>query len=177
GEPIAVVRSVSHRYDRVRPPALEDVSLTLNEGEWLAVVGPNGSGKTTLAKHLIALLKPQQGSVEILGKNTRTASVREMARMVGYVFQNPEHQFVADTVEDELLFSLRAAGTSEDALTALIEESMEQFGLSGLKTRHPYTLSGGEKRRLSVATMLITRPRILILDEPTYGLDRRATLQ
>jgi energy-coupling factor transport system ATP-binding protein len=177
GLAVAEVRAVSYRYDRERAPALVDVSLRISEGEWLALVGPNGSGKTTLAKHLIGLLKPQSGSVSILGKDTRAASVRELARLVGYVFQNPEHQFVADTVEDELFFSLRAAGAPEDTLSERVRETVGHFDLDGLERRHPYSLSGGEKRRLSVATMLITRPRLLILDEPTYGLDRRSTQQ
>jgi energy-coupling factor transport system ATP-binding protein len=174
---VAEVQAISYRYDRDRAPALEDVSLHIAEGEWLALVGPNGSGKTTLAKHLIGLLKPQTGSVAILGKDTRHASIRELARLVGYVFQNPEHQFVADTVEEELFFSLRAAGAPEDSLAERVHDSVAHFDLGGLERRHPYSLSGGEKRRLSVATMLITRPRLLILDEPTYGLDRRSTQQ
>jgi energy-coupling factor transport system ATP-binding protein len=175
--PVAEVSGISYRYDPQRAPALEDISLRIGEGEWLALVGPNGSGKTTLAKHLIGLLKPQTGSVAILGQDTRAASIRELARLVGYVFQNPEHQFVADTVEDELFFSLRAAGAAEDMLADRVRESIAHFDLAGLERRHPYSLSGGEKRRLSVATMLITRPRLLILDEPTYGLDRRSTQQ
>ena len=170
-------RSVSYRYDQHRPLALEDVSLAIAEGEWLALVGPNGSGKTTFAKHLIGLLKPQAGSVAILGKDTRSSTIRDLARLVGYVFQNPEHQFVADTVEDELFFSLRATGSPEDTLAEKVRDSIAHFDLQGLERRHPYSLSGGEKRRLSVATMLITRPRLLILDEPTYGLDRRSTRQ
>src|SRR5919199_1050 len=173
--PVAEAVSIGYRYDRDGAPALQQVSLRIAEGEWLALVGPNGSGKTTLAKHLIGLLKPQSGSVTILGRDTRGASIRELARLVGYVFQNPEHQFVADTVEEELFFSLRAAGAPEDTLADRVRDSLAHFDLGGLERRHPYSLSGGEKRRLSVATMLITRPRLLILDEPTYGLDRRST--
>ncbi|HEY0581102.1 MAG TPA: ATP-binding cassette domain-containing protein, partial [Chloroflexota bacterium] len=174
---IAEARGLSYRYDVKRPAAIEDVSLSIAEGEWLAIVGPNGSGKTTLAKHLIGLLKPSQGSMVVLGRDTRSTSIRELARLVGYVFQNPEHQFVADTVEDELRFSLRAAGAEDATLADKVAASMAHFELGGLERRHPYSLSGGEKRRLSVATMLITRPRLLILDEPTYGLDRRNTRQ
>lgn len=177
GALVAEARSISHRYDPTRAPAVEDVSLAISEGECLALVGPNGSGKTTLAKHLIGLLKPQAGSVTVLGKDTRTTSIRELARVVGYVFQNPDHQFVADTVEDELLFSLRAVGAAVGTLADTVRDSLEHFELRGLERRHPYSLSGGEKRRLSVATMLITRPRLLILDEPTYGLDRHSTRQ
>jgi energy-coupling factor transport system ATP-binding protein len=173
----ARVESLSYRYEASTGSALSDVSLTIAEGEWLALVGPNGSGKTTLAKHLIGLLKPQQGTVDIFGHDTRTTPIRELAHTVGYVFQNPEHQFVTDKVQDELRFSLRAAGTPEQSIDAMVEEALVRFDLSGLQARHPYSLSGGEKRRLSVATMLINRPRMLILDEPTYGLDRRNTLQ
>jgi energy-coupling factor transport system ATP-binding protein len=177
GVPVADVQAITFSYERDRAPALEDVSLHIAEGEWLALVGPNGSGKTTLAKHLIGLLKPRTGSVAILGRDTRGASIREMARLIGYVFQNPEHQFVADTVQDELFFSLRAAGAADETLEDRVRDSIAHFDLGGLERRHPYSLSGGEKRRLSVATMLITRPRLLILDEPTYGLDRRSTQQ
>jgi energy-coupling factor transport system ATP-binding protein len=177
GSLVADARSISYHYDPERPAAIHDVSLTIAEGEWLAIVGPNGSGKTTLAKHLIGLLRPQSGSMLVLSKDTRSTSVRELARLVGYVFQNPEHQFVADTVDDELGFSLRAAGADEATLSDKVHQTVEHFDLVGLERRHPYSLSGGEKRRLSVATMLITRPRLLILDEPTYGLDRRNTQQ
>ncbi|MFI5267959.1 MAG: ABC transporter ATP-binding protein, partial [Chloroflexota bacterium] len=98
--PIATVSSVFYQYDGAAAPALSDVSLTIAPGEWLAIVGPNGSGKTTLAKHLIGLLQPQRGSVAILGQDTRSVSIRELARSVGFVFQNPEHQFVTDKVQD-----------------------------------------------------------------------------
>ncbi len=173
---VAEVSDVSYRYGGAAP-ALDHVSLTVDEGEWLGLLGPNGSGKTTLSKHLVGLLRPQSGTVKVLGYDTKETPLRVLAGRVRYVFQNPEHQFVQDTVADELRFSLRWADVPVAEQDDELHAALERFGLVGLEKRHPYSLSAGEKRRLSVATMLVSRPRVLILDEPTFGLDRRNTEQ
>ena len=167
---------VTHRYPD-GTLALRGISLSVNDGDILAICGANGSGKTTLVKHFVGLLKPTLGEVEVFGQRTRSLSVREIARHVGFVFQDPEHQFVRDTVAQELEFSLRVAGVPEADRPEQIALAVGTLGLEGLEDRHPFSLSGGEKRRLSVATATVTRPSVLILDEPTYGQDRRTTFE
>jgi len=174
----ALIRTqgVSHVYTD-GPAAIRDVSVEIRRGERVAIVGPNGSGKTTLVKHFVGLLKPTTGDVLINGQSTRKLSTREIAREIGFVFQYPEHQFVADTVQDELAFSLRVAGVPDEEIGERVREQLHFFRLEGYEQRHPYTLSGGEKRRLSVATMLVAQPHALILDEPTYGQDKANTIR
>ncbi len=157
--------------------ALHGVSLDIRPGELLAIVGPNGSGKTTLVKHLVGLLKPTSGRVTAFGHDTRQTPVRDLAARIGFVFQFPEHQFVKDSVEEELRFSLRVAGTFAAEEADRVAEVVRLLDLEGLEKRHPFSLSGGQKRRLSVASVVVARPRVLVLDEPTYAQDRRNTLR
>jgi energy-coupling factor transport system ATP-binding protein len=165
---------VSYRYaDGTQ--ALSNVSIDVRAGEVLAIVGPNGSGKTTLSQHFVGLLKPTEGSVTVFGNRTSSTSTRELTRYIGYVFQYPEHQFVKDCVEDEIAFSLQVLGVDAAEIRERVHEVLPIFGLEGKEKRHPYSLSAGEKRRLSVATMVIIRPPVLLLDEPTFGQDRRNT--
>ena len=142
--------------------------------EIVALVGPNGSGKSTLAKHLNGLLKPTKGDVFIDGENTRDRTVAELSRKVGYVFQNPEHMFFEESVFKEVAFGPRNLGKSEDEIRELVSWALESVGLEGYEERAPYSLSGGEKQRLAIACVLAMRPKYLILDEPTTGLDAKA---
>lgn len=174
GDALIRADDVTYRYSD-GTTALADVSIEVRAGEILAIVGPNGSGKTTLSKHFVGLLKPTRGKVVVFGKDTSSTSTRELTRRVGYVFQYPEHQFVKDSVEGEVRFSLQALGVEESEIAPRAQEVLAIFGLEGLEKRHPYSLSGGEKRRLSVATMVIVRPAVLLMDEPTYAQDRRNT--
>ena len=168
----ARIRGLTAGYGR-GPSVLRDVELEVRQGEVLALVGPNGAGKSTLAQHLIATLRAPRGTVLVEGRDIRDINSEELARTVGYVFQNPEHQFVAGTVFDELAFGLRVRGEAESDVRTRVEALLAEFGLSGLAAANPFKLSHGEKRRLSVATMLILKQRILVLDEPTFGQDRR----
>ncbi|MCD6511568.1 MAG: ABC transporter ATP-binding protein [Thaumarchaeota archaeon] len=152
--------------------ALKGVSLEIPEGEIVAVVGPNGSGKTTFAKHLIGLLKPTRGRVLVYGEDTREKSVAELSRLVGYVFQNPNHQIFSETVYDEVAFGPRNLGFEEARVKELVESSLKLVGLEGKGEERPYMLSMGEKERLAIASVLAMDPRLLILDEPTIGQDR-----
>lgn len=174
GDALIRADDVTYRYGD-GTTALADVSIEVRAGEILAIVGPNGSGKTTLSKHFVGLLKPTRGKVVVFGKDTSSTSTRELTRRVGYVFQYPEHQFVKDSVEGEVRFSLQALGVEESEITPRVQEVLGIFDLEGLEKRHPYSLSSGEKRRLSVATMVIMRPRVLLMDEPTFAQDRRNT--
>ncbi|SCF45247.1 energy-coupling factor transport system ATP-binding protein [Micromonospora mirobrigensis] len=163
------------------PPRLAPTDLSVRAGEALAVLGPNGAGKSTLALLLGGLLRPGAGrvtaSAELAGRDARTPPHRwrapALARRIGSVFQDPEHQFVTGTVRDELALGPRRTGTPEPAVRATVDELLERLGLAALAGANPYTLSGGEARRLSVATALATAPRLLICDEPTFGQDRR----
>jgi energy-coupling factor transport system ATP-binding protein len=140
-------------------------------------MGENGSGKTTLSRHFIGLLKPSSGKIYLEGKDTTLVNIKSLAKDVGYVFQYPEHQFIADTVYDEIAYTPRLEKKSKSEIDRIVRETLNQVGLEGIDTRHPLSLSMGEKRRLSIATMLVRNPKMLILDEPTAGLDYRNTLR
>ena len=171
GPPLLRVQGLSFRYPD-GTLALRDVTLEVAEGDFCAVVGQNGAGKTTLARCLTGLLPVPPGTVFLEGPDLAGLALREIVGRVGYVFQNPEHQFVADTVFDELAYGLRARGADEATVRARVRELLERFGLRERAAAHPFELSRSEKRLLSVAAMLIVEPRVLILDEPTLGLDR-----
>ncbi|SCL42052.1 energy-coupling factor transport system ATP-binding protein [Micromonospora pallida] len=163
------------------PPRLAPTDLPVRAGEALAVLGPNGAGKSTLALLLGGLLRPGTGrltaSAELAGTDRRTSPHRwrapALANRIGSVFQDPEHQFVTGTVFDELALGPRRTGQPEATVRATVDELLTRLRLERLALANPYTLSGGEARRLSVATALATAPRLLICDEPTFGQDRR----
>jgi energy-coupling factor transport system ATP-binding protein len=155
--------------------ALRDVSCTIRPGETVALLGQNGSGKTTFASLLVGLRAPGSGSLTVSGHDAAHVGVEVLARDVSYVFQYPEHQFVAESVADDAAYALRRRGVPAAEAEAKADLMLARFGLDGLRDRHPFKLSMGQKRRLSVADMLVTEPRLLILDEPTAGQDRRNT--
>ncbi len=157
--------------------ALKGISFEVFGGELLAVIGQNGAGKSTLAKLLVSLLKPTKGELRLFGKSTKKWKAAELANHVALVFQNPEHQFLCDTVNEELAYSLLAKGIEEpERVKTLVNEMLEQMELDEYAEMHPFALSAGAKRRLGVATMLVGGGvRLLIVDEPTYGQDRRMT--
>jgi energy-coupling factor transport system ATP-binding protein len=153
--------------------ALRGVSLQIDDGERIAIVGSNGAGKTTLVKHLNGLIRPDQGRVILDGVDTKHYSVAELARQIGLVMQNPDHQLFLDSVEREILFGLKNLGYSEEEAKARCERTLNKLGLKGFSERSPFTLSGGERKRVALASVLATEPRILSLDEPTIGQDAR----
>ncbi len=181
GPTLLAAESVGFRYPASRSPALVRTDATLVAGRALAVTGPNGSGKSTLALILAGLLRPTTGVVVPgpdlpSGGTTRPLwkwRARDLVRAVGTVFQDPEHQFLTGSVRAELMLGPRRAGDGERKAAQRADELMHRLGLAGLERANPFTLSGGEKRRLSVATAIATAPPVLVADEPTFGQDAR----
>jgi cobalt transport protein ATP-binding subunit len=170
------IENVSYSYAG-GPRVLDSIDLKVDAGEFLAIVGQNGSGKTTLAKHIVGLIQPATGRVTIDGKDRAQMRPAETAREVAYVFQNPDHQIFAATVEDEVAFGPRNFGLPVDEIKHRCDEALEAVGLQDERQSDPFLLSKGERQRLAVASVLVLRPRMLILDEPTTGLDYREQLR
>ncbi|PRB17326.1 ABC transporter ATP-binding protein [Microbacterium sp. MYb62] len=167
-----IIRARGLTVRRRRTEILHGIDLELDAGSLTAIVGANGAGKTTLIQALAGVVPPPRGRVTVDGIDPGTASPRDLAARVGFVFQNPEHQFIAPTVFDELAHGLRLRHVPDAEISTRVDEMLRRFGLEHKAEVHPFLLSGGEKRRLSVGTALITRPRVLALDEPTFGQDR-----
>jgi energy-coupling factor transporter ATP-binding protein EcfA2 len=153
--------------------AVKDVSLQINRGDVVSIIGENGSGKTTFASLLVGLNKPTSGKGTVCGLDINRATIRDLTSKVGYVFQYPEHQFVEDTVYKEVAFSLQAQKRPPEEIEERVSRTLKLLGVEQMRDKHPLRLSMGQKRRLSVATMLILHTDILILDEPTTGQDRK----
>jgi energy-coupling factor transport system ATP-binding protein len=173
GSELARADDVAFRYPGAQAWALGGVDASVRAGEALAVTGPNGSGKSTLALLIAGLLRPARGRVALEDAEPWSLPARRLVARVGTVFQDPEHQFVTGRVDEELMVGpLRAGRYAPDARRIAVE-LLERLGLTHLAAANPFTLSGGEKRRLSVATAIATAPPLLVLDEPTFGQDRR----
>jgi energy-coupling factor transport system ATP-binding protein len=151
---------------------LRGISLRIEPGERIAIMGENGAGKTTLLKHFNGLLKPTRGEALVDGISTRDASVAQLARKVGIVFQKPENQFFAETVEEEIAFGLRNFHFAEGEIARRIDEALSFASLERYRGRSPFLLSGGEKKRLAIASVVAWDPEVLMIDEPTIGQDR-----
>ena len=170
GEPALRLEGVHYRYP-LGVEALKGVDLEIREGEFVAIIGQNGSGKTTLVKQFNGLLRPTSGRVEVFGRDVGELSPRERAEQVGYVFQNPDHQIFAPTVFEEVAFGPRNFGLSEREVRENVEEALAAVNLTGYEDEDPFLLTKGERQRVAVASVLALKPRVLILDEPTTGLD------
>lgn len=156
-------------------PVINVERLTVYPGDFIAVTGPNGAGKSSLLLSLMGLLNTSgsyllQGE-QLVGKKKRKLQIRQTSQHIGFVFQNPEYQFIEDKVSSEIAYSLKEAGISDKELQRRANQALEQFGLSGLEGRHPFQLSLGQKRRLSVAGTVVLEKSVLLLDEPTFGQD------
>ena len=151
--------------------ALRGINLTIDDGEFLAVMGQNGAGKTTLVKHFNGLLKPTKGEVLVNGVNTRDVSVAKLARNVGFVFQNPDHQLFSETVEEEIAFALKNFGFEKAVIEKQVDWALNLLDVTQYRKTSPFMLSGGERKRVALASILAWDPQVIILDEPTIGQD------
>lgn len=178
---IITVNNIKYKYniddDHL---ALNDVSFSVKQGEWLSIVGPNGSGKSTLAKTLNGLIAPQEGSVQVDGLDLTMENVWDIRQRVGMVFQNPDNQFVGATVQDDVAFGLENLGVPRPEMVERIEHALAQVGMTDFAEKEPARLSGGQKQRVAIAGIVALKPKIMILDEATSMLDprgRREVLQ
>nr|WP_155671463.1 ABC transporter ATP-binding protein [Ornithinibacillus caprae] len=169
------IRDLSFR--RKKQPILQGIDLDIHQGEFLAIVGENGAGKSTLLQLIAGLIKKDSGDIDLFGKPISKWKESELRKRLGYVFQNPEHQFITDTVYDELTFGLKLNGFTQSEMDKNANRLMRQFHLENHTFSNPFSLSGGQKRRLSVATMLDETPDILLFDEPTFGQDANTTAE
>lgn len=156
--------------------ALKDININIYQGEFIAFIGQNGSGKTTLAKHFIGLLKPTRGYVIVNGKDTRKCRVSELAAMVGYCFQNPDHQIFNRTVYDEVAYGPKNLNISNEEIQERVAEAVKAVGLEGYEKLNPFFLGKGERQKVAVASVLAMRPKVLIVDEPTTGMDWKTSI-
>ena len=171
--PLISMKNVSFSYDK-KHMAIKDVSLSVEEGEYIAVIGHNGSGKSTLAKLLNGLIKPDGGNITVDGLSfADKKSVFEIRKRVGVVFQNPDNQLVASIVEDDVAFGPENLGIDRKEIGERIDFALNAVGMQDFRTASPTRLSGGQKQRIAIAGVLALKPKILILDESTAMLDPR----
>lgn len=176
-----VIKGLSFTYSAGTPyekKALTNINLEINEGDFLGIIGHTGSGKSTFIQHINGLIKPQEGEIEIFSLKLTKAkrpkvNLRSLRSKVGMVFQYPEYQLFADTVEKDVAFGPKNLGLSAEEVSERVKQAIEMVGLDyeAVKDRAPFELSGGQKRRVAIAGIIAMRPRMLILDEPTAGLD------
>ncbi|MBU7561497.1 energy-coupling factor ABC transporter ATP-binding protein [Weissella cibaria] len=169
--PIIELSHVTYSYPNSDTPALKDLSLTINQGEWVAIIGHNGSGKSTLAKLLNYLLAPTAGDITIAGTSVTEENMWAIRDMVGMVFQNPDNQFVGATVADDVAFGLENRGVARDEMITRVQAALTEVQMAAFADREPARLSGGQKQRVAIASVLAIQPKILILDEATAMLD------
>ncbi len=175
-EYVVEARNLSHVYSN-NVVALRNVNLRIRRGEFVAIIGHNGSGKTTLAKHINGLLKPTSGEIIVHGMDTRKHTVAEIARKVGYVFQNPDHQICMKTVQEELAFGPRNLGYPEEEVRKRVDEMLKLFNLEKYRDAHPFLMSKADRLRIALCSVLTMRPETLIVDEPTTGQDMRQSYE
>ncbi|MGJ9382153.1 ABC transporter ATP-binding protein [Salipaludibacillus sp. CF4.18] len=162
-------------FEKKKKMILKDISLSLGTGEFVAIVGENGAGKSTLLQLMAGILSTMEGSVDFLKRPLKEWNEQQLRQEMGFVFQNPEHQFITDTVYDELAFGMKLNNIPMKEMEAKIKELLHHFQLEQNQWSNPFSLSGGQKRRLSVATMLDETPKLLLFDEPTFGQDAQTT--
>lgn len=175
------VKNLSHHYvgaEDNQPPALDRVNLTIQDGEFVAIVGTNGSGKSTLAKHLNGLLLPSEGECLIDGMSTTDPeAIWEIRQKVGMVFQNPDNQLVATVVEEDVAFGPENNGVEPAEIRRRVDEALRRVGMEQFRSHAPHRLSGGQKQRIAIAGALAMDSECLVLDEPTAMLDPQGRME
>ncbi|WPQ67670.1 energy-coupling factor ABC transporter ATP-binding protein [Weissella paramesenteroides] len=169
--PIISLSHVTYAYPNSDVPALRDLSLTINKGEWVAIIGHNGSGKSTFAKLLNYLLAPTEGEIKVNDVVATEENMWTIRDMVGMVFQNPDNQFVGATVADDVAFGMENRGVPRDEMIKRVDAALAEVQMAPFADREPARLSGGQKQRVAIASVLALQPKILILDEATAMLD------
>ncbi len=169
---IITLKNISYQYhDTDDRPALKNVSLSIEEGEWIAIIGHNGSGKSTLAKTINGLVAPSQGEVTVGGLILSEENIWNIREMVGMVFQNPDNQFVGSTVQDDVAFGLENQGVPRADMIERVKSAITRVKMQDFMEKEPARLSGGQKQRVAIAGVVALRPQIIILDEATSMLD------
>ncbi len=163
------IEHVGFTYEGTKREILHDVNLDIKKGEFITIVGPNGAGKSTLVRTMIGLNRPGKGAVYIEGENTKTLTVAQLSRKVGFLFQNPDHQLFEDTVYREIAVGMENHGMPADEVDKKVKEALDFCGLTHLAERAPEELSIGEKKRTAVASIMAMGTNIIVLDEPTTG--------
>jgi energy-coupling factor transport system ATP-binding protein len=153
--------------------ALQDVNLNIFRGELIGIMGKNGAGKTTLIRTLNGLIRPDNGNIYIQGVNLSLKSIATLSKKIGIIFQNPNHQLFANTIEDEIKFSLKNLDLSKEEIQTRIDEILKEFNLEKYRDRSPLNLSGGESKKLAIASIICRDPDIIVFDEPTLGQDAK----
>ncbi|MCL2082011.1 MAG: energy-coupling factor ABC transporter ATP-binding protein [Oscillospiraceae bacterium] len=172
-----VVEGLEYTYSPKTPNTLKGINFTINQGEMVAVIGQNGAGKSTLLRQLNGLAKPTKGKVTVAGIDTKNTPVSVLAKHIGYLFQNPDHQIFCQTVGKEIEFGMRNIGMPEDEIKLRSEKTAALLSLSGKMEDHPFNLSRGERQRAALAGVLAVAPEVLVLDEPTTGQDYRECIE
>ena len=170
--PVVKVEDLWFRYEN-QDWTLRGINLDIYQEDILAIIGQNGAGKTTLVKHFNGILAPVKGKVEINGRNTHEIQMEEMATLVGYCYQNPDHQIFNLTVRQELEFGLRNLKVPEDEIQRRVERVLDTVELKGFEEEYPFALGRGQRQKLAVGSLLAMNPSIMIIDEPTTGMDWR----
>ncbi|WP_034551743.1 energy-coupling factor ABC transporter ATP-binding protein [Carnobacterium funditum] len=169
---IITLKNISYQYHTTDTrPALNNISLSIEAGEWVAIIGHNGSGKSTLAKTINGLIAPNQGEVTVGGLVLSEQNIWEIRKLVGMVFQNPDNQFVGSTVQDDVAFGLENQGIPRDEMIQRVFDAIERVKMTEFMEKEPARLSGGQKQRAAIAGVVALRPAIIILDEATSMLD------
>lgn len=175
-QPIIIVENLVHTYDNGFT-ALNKINLQIGAGEIVAIIGQNGAGKTTFVKHLNGLIRPTGGRVIVDGQDAAKEKVSTMAKKVGFVFQNPDHQIFKDTVYDEVAFGPENLGLNKQEVRQRVNEALEAVGLTNFSNYSPQNISKGQRQRVALASVLAMQTEIIVLDEPTTGQDYKESIQ
>lgn len=170
-KPIVQLKGVSYFYTSSKTKALDNIDLDLYPGEKIAILGANGAGKSTLFRHLNGILKPASGEVLVKGEPISKKNIRTVRQTVGIVFQNPDDQILAPTIEQDVAFGPINMGLDEEEVEKRVKKALELVNLSGFEERSPHHLSGGQKKLVAIAGVIAMQPEVVVLDEPTAGLD------